>query len=342
MNKNFFFKNHSPNNNNKNNKNNKNNIISLNSYSIKNSSQQQNNQKDQQSNIINYRNFNDRVDYYLGIKFFNKKDATDMINIDSLDMNSKKKTIITECYNKPFYNLLKKTNNLNKRFKIIAGDNNLKGDTVTIAKNRFNNNNSIVILRCLNLSRHWDLYYNKPDDIKFSSKINKIFWRGITTGKEFHKPNRFELVLKWFNKNKNIDIGFSNICHNKEKYRKYVKGEEKPSTFLKYKYILSVNGNDKDSGLQWKLNSNSVVLMCKPNIISWLMESRLIPNYHYVLLKDDFSDLEEKLHWCNNNQDRCLQIVKNANLFMKQFSNDKVEEEIEVAVINKYFKLLDQ
>ena len=30
--------------------------------------------------------------------------------------------------------------------------------------------------------------------------------------------------------------------------------------------------------------------MAKPNVVSWLMEDTLIPDYHYVLLKYDFSD----------------------------------------------------
>jgi len=111
---------------------------------------------------------------------------------------------------------------------------------------------------------------------------------------------------------------------------------------LKYKYILSVEGNDKDSGINWKLNSNSLVLMAKPRVTSWLMETTLIPNYHYVLLKDDFSDLLEKVIWCHNHPNECKQIVKNANEFMKQFANPIMEQQIEEAVINKYFQLTNQ
>ena len=62
------------------------------------------------------------------------------------------------------------------------------------------------------------------------------------------------------------------------------------------------------------------------------METTLIPNYHYVLLKDDFSDLEEKLLWCETNQSKCKEIIKNANTFMEQ---------LEIDVINRYFKILD-
>ena len=136
-------------------------------------------------------------------------------------------------------------------------------------------------------------------------------------------------------------MGLSNICQGKHAYAKYVKNECNITTFLNYKYILSVEGNDKDTGINWKLNSNSLVFMAKPRVTSWLMETTLIPNYHYILLKDDFSDLQDKMRWCNNHPSRCKQIVMNANEFMKQFSNIKKEEEIEKAVIKKYFTLLN-
>jgi hypothetical protein len=60
------------------------------------------------------------------------------------------------------------------------------------------------------------------------------------------------------------------------------------------------------------------------------------------LLKDDFSDLEEKFDWCNNSQDKCIQIVKNANVYMSQFNDNEKEEELEMHVINKYFELTNK
>ena len=80
--------------------------------------------------------------------------------------------------------------------------------------------------------------------------------------------------------------------------------------------------------------------MAKPIVTSWLMETTLVPNYHYILLKDDFSDLEEKLKWCNNNVEKCIEIVKNAKKFMSQFSDNKKEEQLEKEVLNKYFKII--
>jgi hypothetical protein len=188
----------------------------------------------------------------------------------------------------------------------------------------------------LDYNRHWNYYYNKPKDIDFKLKKNSIIWRGVTSGTPRRKPNRFDLVRRWCNKNPLINVGFSRVTLNSHlDLDKYVLGFMEIVNMLEYKYILSIEGNDKDSGLQWKLNSNSVVLMPRPTITSWLMETTLIPDYHYVLIKDDYSDLEEKLNWCNNNQDKCIQIVKNANFFKI------VESYIEDKVLSKYFELVN-
>ena len=238
--------------------------------------------------------------------------------------------------------LLIKTNNHGKKLNYKMGDvqTNHRNPTMLV-KNRTQNSNDGVILRCLEFYRHWNKYYHKPEDLPFENKKNCVIWRGATTGQPSRPVNRFTLVEKWFNKSKYIDVGFSNICQGKGIYRKYSKNKRiDKSEILKNKYIISVEGNDKDSGINWKLNSNSLVLMAKPRIESWLMETTLIPNYHYILLKDDFSDLEEKYLWCESNQDKCKEIIKNANTFMSQFKDRKNEEQLEIDVINAYFEIL--
>lgn len=205
-------------------------------------------------------------------------------------------------------------------------------------KNRIQNEKKTVILRSLNFNRHWFNYYNRPVDIPFDQKLNKVYWRGTTTGDDVKPANRFALVKSYFNKHPDIDVGFSFVCQGNDKYIEYVKGKEDNNTFLKYKYIISVEGNDKDSGINWKLNSNSLVFMPKPRCFSWLMEDKLIAGVHYILLKDDFSDIVEKLEWCNDNQEKCKEIVRNANKYMLQFTNQSIEEAIEKKVIDLYFK----
>lgn len=266
-------------------------------------------------------------------------------NIDDIPLSGDpiiklKNNAFSNVYNKPLKNLLVKTNNYGKKLNYAFGDNSAWQNPTTIVKTRGRDCNSGVILRCLDCDRHWSNYYNKPPDIPFDKKHNIIFWRGTTTGELTNKGNRFGLVTKYYNKHPNIDVGFSSICQNNYSFTKYVKGFVSISEMLNYKYIISVEGNDKDSGLNWKLNSNSLILMPKPRITSWLMETTLLANFHYVLLKDDFSDLQEKYEWCENNQDKCKEIIKNANYFMSQFLDNEKEEQLEIDVINTYFDIL--
>jgi hypothetical protein len=278
----------------------------------------------------------DRINFYLGEEFINQShiDATavDTMTVDQLPG-------IKPEYEDPLKQLLIDTNNADKKFLLCAGDIRHKPPIYAFCKNRMAEHNSSVILRCLNFVRHWPDYYDRPNDIPFDDKIDKIIWRGDTTGYPDIFPNRFQLVSTWFDKHDLIDVAFSGTLQNIKGYNKFIKIPMPIEEMLNYKYILSVEGNDKDSGINWKLNSNSVVLMAKPRCTSWLMETTLMPDFHYVLLKDDFSDLYEKLEWCIKNQDRCKEIVENANDFMMQFADSEQEQQIEHQVINRYFEI---
>jgi hypothetical protein len=272
----------------------------------------------------------DRIRFYLGGLSVTQLDDLDVMTVDDL---------IDPVRAVPLKKILEKNNLADRKFCAFWGDNQSETSPACLVKNRYNSNHS-VILRCINFNRHWKLYYNRPSDIDFDKKKNKVFWRGTTTGNMNRPGNRFTLVKKWFD-HPSINVGFSKIGKAKERYyeyEQYVKGQSDPEDFLKYKYILSVEGNDKDSGINWKLNSNSLVMMARPRCTSWLMETTLVPDYHYILVKDDFSDLEEKLRWCNKHPEECKQIIQNANDYMRQFSDEKVERTIENKVIRAYFK----
>lgn len=280
----------------------------------------------------------DRVKYYLNdIK--NKKDTKliNPLNVNTI-IKSKKNSNAYEKYWRPLMEELIKYNFQEKLFMCKPGDITKNLDNYYLVKNRTVDDKKSIILRCFNTDRHWELYYNKPKDIPFDEKTNKIFWRGTTNGLQTNKGNRYDLVYNWFEKNKNIDVGFSNVNLNIKTNKKYLKDGSSKRNFLTYKYILSVEGNDKDSGINWKLNSNSLVFMAKPTKVSWLMEDKLIPNYHYILLKDDFSDLYNKYIWCENNQSKCKEIINNANKYMSMFSDVDKEKKIEKKVLEEYFK----
>ena len=90
------------------------------------------------------------------------------------------------------------------------------------------------------------------------------------------------------------------------------------------------------------MSSQSIAVMPKPKYETWFMEGLLVADYHYILIKNDYSDLELKLSYYSKNTDKALQIIKNANTYVEQFKNKKTEELISLLTIKKYFEKTDQ
>jgi hypothetical protein len=82
--------------------------------------------------------------------------------------------------------------------------------------------------------------------------------------------------------------------------------------------------------------------MPKPKYESWFMEGKLQKGVHYIEVKDDFSDAEEKIIYYINNPDKCLRIIKNAHNFVNQFKNKERERLIQLLVLRHYFILTGQ
>ncbi len=244
-------------------------------------------------------------------------------------------------YINPLINFLDKKNIKSKNIPLLWGDVFWPGTVLAFSKTRsIDHAGPLSLLKCLNEKRHWDLSFE--DLTPFRKKKEILKWRGANTGGNSNRWQRRELrldlVKKWFNKSNIIDVGFSSIPQKKDRsadYSVYLKKTETRSQLLSNKYILSVEGNDKDSGLNWKLCSNSLVFMPKPKVSSWLMEENLIPNFHYLEVKPDFSDLEDLVHWSNDNPHKCEEIIHNANQHMKQFEDKEREDEIQKQVIEK-------
>lgn len=181
--------------------------------------------------------------------------------------------------------------------------------------------------------RHWEhVDHVKKTDIKWEQKIPSCIWRGASTGFNLYQYIRINFVKMYHDM---YDIGFSVLCQgiNDETL---VSKEMTIEEMLNYKYVISIEGNDKDSGLNWKLASNSIVIMRRPSIESWLMEGRLQEYVHYVPINDDFTGLPEALEWCKNNDDKCKEIVRNANVFMHQFEDYKTEKLIHDKILEYY------
>lgn len=106
---------------------------------------------------------------------------------------------------------------------------------------------------------------------------------------------------------------------------------------LKYKFILCLEGNDVASNLKWVMSSNSLAVMPKPKFETWFMEGHLKPNEHYVAIKDDYSDLEERLEYYLSKPQAAIELTQHANAYVRSFRNAKIENVLCYLVLEKYF-----
>ncbi len=190
------------------------------------------------------------------------------------------------------------------------------------------NENSVIFK--LNKVRHFTYIKDRVD---FSVKLNLLIGRNAV-----QQEQRIDFFKKYFN-HPLCNLGQINKGTNHDEwYKKTISMKEQ----LKYKFILCIEGFDVATNLKWVLSSNSIAVMPKPKFESWLMEAELIPNYHYILIKDNFSDLEERLNYYTENESEALKIKINANEYIKQFQNKKREDLISLLVLEKYFHYSSQ
>lgn len=226
------------------------------------------------------------------------------------------------------------------KFIFVFGDNTSPKQVPCFVKAKSLTSNDYSVLLKLNTIRHIGMLPSiKVYDIPFHSKINKIIWRGAGTG--ISNVQRFELVQKFqHTTNPMIDIKFTNFPQKMPNNYSINDFKIAPhvdiKTLLQYKFLISIEGNDVSTNLKWILLSNSVVFQPIPKKCSWFMEDMLIPFTHFIPLKDDFSDLEDKLQWAMNHLDKCEQIAKNATDYMNIFLDEENEKYVTNEVIKNY------
>jgi len=194
-----------------------------------------------------------------------------------------------------------------------------------------NGDNSRSILLPLNKIRH---FTTVKDKWKFTEKKDMLVGRAYVA-----QPQRIKFWEMYFN-HPMCDLG--NINPRLEGHPEWSVRPMSIEGHLKYKFILCIEGNDVATNLKWVMSSNSLAVMPKPIYETWHMEGRLIPDYHYVEIKPDYSDLEEKLRYYIEHPEEAEKITKNANSYIKNFSNNKIEKIISLMVINKYFQCTGQ
>lgn len=108
---------------------------------------------------------------------------------------------------------------------------------------------------------------------------------------------------------------------------------------LKYKYIMSLEGNDVASNLKWIMSSNSLAVTPRLTCETWFMEGRLQGGIHFVEIQPDYSDLIEKMDFYTSHPNAAEQIIRNANAYVDQFRDERRERYIALRVMEHYLDL---
>ena len=219
------------------------------------------------------------------------------------------------------------------RWVFRPGDINFIPDTPSIVKSRpVAGDNANGVIMKLNKVRHFIFV---KDTIPFKAKKDMAVFRG----KVKDKPQRVAFFEKYFS-NPACDLG--DISRNYPEHREWHVEKMTIADHLRYKFILALEGNDVASNLKWVMSSNSVAVMPRPTCETWFMEGTLIPNYHYIEIKPDFSDLEERLNHYSTHPEEAEAIITHAHEYVEQFKDKEREKLISLLVLDKYFRMTGQ
>ena len=268
-----------------------------------------------------------RVNYYNKLDLSNQI-AKDAEKLAALKLDNKNKTY--------FFDLHEYTRFFNQNLKLnyLFGDIVNIPKTPTIVKSRpIGNTNANSIILNLNKIRHFIFIKTYRKD--FSQKKNMLISRGKVHASQL---NRIKFLEQYF-EHPLCNIGMVNLNNLNSKWKVNRMTIEEQ---LNYKFILCLEGNDVATNLKWVMSSNSIAVMPKPKYETWFMEGLLIPDKHYICIKDDFSDLEKKLNYFIDYPNKATEIIQNANDFVSQFKNKKLEDLVALMVMNKYFQKTNQ
>lgn len=206
-----------------------------------------------------------------------------------------------------------------------------------------------------------------PQNILWKNKISKVVWRGITGGRAnphgnvfregkrliplMRKYNNREIskrrtdnllntfprhrFIKRFFDNPQFDVGFVDgnriILRNNPFLRNLEKPRQSREYFQQYKYIAVLRGLDVGSSFYWTMKSGSLGLVMETPFQTFA-SSHFEPWKHYVPFKEDLSDLEEHLEWCECHDTECQTMVERAvemSMYLEREDlRDKIQQEV--------------
>jgi FkbM family methyltransferase len=169
-------------------------------------------------------------------------------------------------------------------------------------------------------------HFFPPETLPIWDKRKPIaFWRGgcsgggmesarcRTVGKliDYQHADAKCLSRYGWSNGKNIpDIYFGNEVHYTE--------------YMKYKFVLIIDGNVIASSHMWSFAIGSVPILIS-NGICWFSKF-LKPYENYVPINYDLSNLKETIEWLLKNDDKAKQIAENALRFSKEYFSSEFQK----------------
>lgn len=174
--------------------------------------------------------------------------------------------------------------------------------------------------------------YPKIEQTPWHLKIKKAVFRGSSTGAGTREETNKRLrALQISEQNTDIlDVGITKWNtrprnHESEVYLQTIERDVypisrklTPQEQSEYAYILHIEGHVAAFRLSYELSFGSVILMVDSDWKLWFSRM-LMPWVHYVPVKSDLSDLIEKVQWCKENDNKCVEIAKEALEFYNTY-----------------------
>jgi hypothetical protein len=152
---------------------------------------------------------------------------------------------------------------------------------------------------------------------------------------------RYAFVSRYFGVD-GFDIGFNRpeepaAAHYFEipEVARYQMPFADPAQQKRAKYLISIQGTDVGSSFGWQVSSNSVLLK---EAYGWevFFDCHFRPWEHFVPVEKDFSDVQEKVAWCEKNPDACRQMIENRHSAVPLLLDSGLRDEVLRRVIHRY------
>ncbi len=207
-----------------------------------------------------------------------------------------------------------------------------------------------------------------PAEPAFVQKEPRVFWRGSLRGFSKHgrtarsitgllknyvagrlsretihahlaTVSRYIFVSSYFD-TEGFDIGFSPqrdkaYLQDLSELKRFERERVTPADQLACRYLVAISGTDVASSFGWQVSTNSVILR---ETYPWevFFDCHFRPWEHYVPIKSDFSDVAEKIEWCENHLEECQQMIDRRHALIPLLLDESLRREALRRVVARY------